>query len=110
MMEVEKGEEEMRSNRYNKKTYDFSGQKYSPELIRKYEDPEYSKAADQYEREARRRKRGSNTSSAGRAVSGGRRGKKKYRLNKLKLFRNILIFVLLLAVFASGVFLFDEKL
>ena len=46
-MEVEKGEEEMRSNRYNKKTYDFSGQKYSPELIRKYEDPEYAKAADQ---------------------------------------------------------------
>ncbi len=108
MMEVEKGEEEMRSNRYNKKTYDFSGQKYSPELIRKYEDPEYAKAADQYEREARRRKRGSNTSSAGRAVSGGRRGKKKkkYRLNKLKLFRNILIFVLLLAVFASGAFFY----
>ena len=99
-MEVGKGEEEMRSNRYNKKTYDFSGQKYSPELIRKYEDPEYAKAADQYEREARRRKRGSNTSSAGRAVSGagGGKKKKKYRLNKLKLFRNILIFVLLLAV------------
>ena len=28
---------------------------YSPEVIRKYEDPEYAKAADEYERKARRR-------------------------------------------------------
>lgn len=45
----------MRSDR-NKKTEDFKGMKYSPELIRQLSDPEYTKEAERYEREARRRK------------------------------------------------------
>ena len=63
-MKAEKRGNKMRSNRYNKKTYDFNGEKYSPELIRKYEDPEYAKAAEKYEREARRKKRGQSVPSA----------------------------------------------
>ena len=49
----------MRSSKYNKnskETYDFKGMKYSPELIRQLEDPEYAKAAEEYERQARRQK------------------------------------------------------
>lgn len=107
----------MRSDRY-KKTYDFNGEKYSPELIRKYEDPEYAKAAEKYEREARRRsqssgrsrKRASGKGSAQAKAVGyektGARKKKKYKWNKKKLFRNILTIVLLLAVFGTGFFLY----
>ena len=40
-----KGDKKVRSKRY-KKTYEFKDEKYSPELIRKYEDPEYAKAAE----------------------------------------------------------------
>ncbi len=101
----------MRSNRYNKQTYDFRGEKYSPELIRKYEDPEYAKAAEKYEREARKKKTGNRRpsevySAAGQASrsTGRTKKKKKYRLNKLKLVRNVLILVLLLAVAVSGAF------
>ena len=100
----------MRSNRYNKKTYDFNGEKYSPELIRKYEDPEYAKAAEKYEREARRKKRGQSvpSSAAEPSRTAGRRtkSKKKYRLNKKKLFRNIFVVVLLLAAATTGAFFY----
>ncbi len=104
----------MRSKRY-KKTYEFKDEKYSPELIRKYEDPEYAKAAEKYERQARRRKAGSSRKQyaardAAVPQSKGKRGssktKKKYRWNKKKMFRNLLTLVLLLAVVGSGLFFF----
>jgi LCP family protein required for cell wall assembly len=41
-----------RSRRYD--TADLRNERYSPELIRKYEDPEYAKQAEKYERKARR--------------------------------------------------------
>ncbi len=37
----------------DKNTVDFDNAHYSPELIRQYEDPEYAKAAAEYERQAR---------------------------------------------------------
>lgn len=42
-----------RSRRYD--TADLQNERYSPELIREYEDPEYAKQAEKYERKARRR-------------------------------------------------------
>ncbi|MGN0658870.1 MAG: LCP family protein [Emergencia sp.] len=45
----------MRSKKY-RETCDFKGMKYSPELIRQLEDPEYARAAEEYERQARARK------------------------------------------------------
>ena len=109
-----KGDKRVRSKRY-KKTYEFKDERYSPELIRKYEDPEYAKAAEKYERQARRRQEGrgkgqtsgNSAAAAGRGKgSGGKKKQKKYRLNKKKLFRNILILVLLLAVTGTGAFFY----
>ncbi len=45
---------ENRNDRRN--TEDLRNMRYSPEVIRQYEDPEYAKAADLYEQKARRRK------------------------------------------------------
>lgn len=110
-----KGDKKVRSKRY-KKTYEFKDEKYSPELIRKYEDPEYAKAAEKYERQARRKQTGRSkkrhaasevTAPTGKGKRSARSTKKKkYRLNKKKLFRNILALVLLLAVFGSGFFFY----
>lgn len=103
----------MRSDR--RKTTNFTGERYSPELIRKYEDPEYAKAAEKYERQARRRSSGRAKHGAKTyAEPGGQRGrsakkngkKKKYRLNKRKLFRNIMSLLLLLIVVGSGFFFY----
>lgn len=126
----------MRSSKYNKnskETYDFKGMKYSPELIRQLEDPEYAKAAEEYERQARRQKaqyerrsqggrassgaasfsagRGENAARSGSGSRGGAgsrggrsKGKKKYKWNKGVLFRNILGLVLLLAIVGTGAF------
>ena len=44
------------SRRNNRRTEDFVGMKYSPELIRQLEDPEYARKAAAYEMEARREK------------------------------------------------------
>lgn len=43
----------MRSDR--RKTEDFQGMKYSPELIRRLSDPEYTREAERYEQEAKQR-------------------------------------------------------
>ncbi len=48
----------MRSKKNNGRRYntaDLRNEHYSPEIIREYEDPEYAKQAEKYEREARRR-------------------------------------------------------
>ena len=44
------------SRRNNRRTEDFAGMKYSPELIRQLENPEYARQAEAYELEARNRK------------------------------------------------------
>ena len=88
-----KGDKKVRSKRY-KKTYEFKDEKYSPELIRKYEDPEYAKAAEKYERQARRKQTGRSKNDMppvklqhlrvrGNVVRAVQK-KKKYRLNKKK--------------------------
>ena len=52
-------------------TRDYRHERYSPEVIRKYEDPEYAKAAEAYEREARmRRAAASRNADAGTFSSG----------------------------------------
>lgn len=89
--------------------------KYSPELIRQLEDPEYAKEAEKYEKQARRKKAKKQnrvstdyiapSGEGGRAGRKGKKnGKKKYRLNKFKLFRNILILILILAIAGTGLF------
>lgn len=107
----------MRSDRY-KKTYDFDGEKYSTELIRKYENPEYAKAAEEYEKQAKRRKSGRYIASedytelyaasayrGGRSRHNGKKGK-KYRWNKKKVVRNILLLILIAALLLTGVFFY----
>ena len=44
------------SRNHNRRTADFAGMKYSPELIRQLENPEYARQAEAYEQEARRQK------------------------------------------------------
>ncbi len=126
----------MRSNK-NRRTYDFDDAKYSPELIRQYENPEYAKAADAYEREAGRRKTGRHSIEAvnenqkssyddfeamleaeygsgekkhntNRKKNKGKK-KKKYKVNKLTIIRNVILFILLLLVIAVGFFFFVTK-
>lgn len=118
----------MRSDR-NKKTENFEGMKYSPELIRKLSDPEYAKEEERYAKEAQKRKNAksqgkSRTSSAAKSADSARsvkasksaeasssasaRGKqkkkKKYRFRPGKLIRNLLVlFMVFLAVF-TGLF------
>ena len=115
----------MRSDR-NKKTTDFDGMKYSPELIRQLSDPEYVKEAEKYERQAQRRKKSQNvknrfsedlisqtdTDTAGGRHSVGRRSatqknkkiKKKYRFRPLKLLKNLVALLLVLFVAFTGIF------
>lgn len=117
----------MRSSKYSKKskeTCDFKGMKYSPELIRQLEDPEYAKAAEEYERQARRQKEQSGRRSrrSGETAYGLRSGvgqpgtartrseggrsksKKKHRWNKKIFLRNVLGLILLIAILGTGAF------
>lgn len=99
-----------------KKTVDFDGMKYSPELIRELEDPEFAKAAEEYEKQAKKEKKSKPKTSADyKKTEIGepknkpkRRSKektqKKYRLNKFKLIRNIIILLLILFAIVSAIF------
>lgn len=96
----------MRSSKYNKKsreTCDFKGMKYSPELIRQLEDPEYARAAEEYERQARRQKEQA-VRRGSRSKAGRSKAKKKHRWNKKIFLRNILALVLLIAILGTGAF------
>ena len=121
----------MRSDR-NKKTEDFKGMKYSPELIRQLSDPEYTKEAERYEREARRRKGAQNRSysrseytegyyedsdtrvrgrsakrrsaTAAAKSSTGKKGKKKYRFRPSRLIKNVLALLLVFFLVFTGAF------
>lgn len=102
---------------------------YSPEVIRKYEDPEFAKASEKYEREARRRKRRggkhskkpdmsfrssrsertpkSHRSGDGGSYNGGGGGTRtRTRWNKGKMVRNIIILLILLFVAFCAYFMY----
>lgn len=90
----------MRHHNSHRRTRDFSGEKYSPELIRQLEDPEYAKAAEKYERESRRAQ-----ANPSRSRSNGKTSsKRQYKLNKWKVLRNILFLLILLVAVCIGLF------
>ena len=82
--------------------------KYSPELIRQLEDPEYAKKADEYEREARKQKKKAGEPVADEPVVGRRAAKKKsqkekkYKINFKTVIRNIVIVLMVLVVAICG--------
>lgn len=101
----------MSKNR-NRRTQDFAGMKYSPELIRQMENPEYAKKADAYEKEARKSKSqyqdafDYNMDDPGSIRRNARKGKnKKDKQDKpKKKWKRILLVVLaVLAVLVVGV-------
>ncbi|MBR3756796.1 MAG: LCP family protein [Firmicutes bacterium] len=79
----------------NRRTQDFEGMKYSPELIRQLEDPEYAKKAEAYERNARRMNRKNKTDIQDEVIS---RGKKSKRKNKKPVWKKVLLTVFVLCV------------
>ena len=79
----------------NRRTQDFEGMKYSPELIRQLEDPEYAKKAEAYERNARRLNRKNKTDIQDEVIS---RGKKSKRKNKKPVWKKVLLTVFVLCV------------
>ncbi len=82
--------------------------KYSPELIRQLEDPEYAKKADAYEKEARKGKKKTEDSIETEPVVGRRAAKKqantekKYKINYKTVIRNVLIVAAVLVVVVCG--------
>lgn len=88
----------------DRRTHDYKHEKYSPEVIRRYEDPEYARRAEAYEQEQRRKlngrsgKKERSFNSPKSPKSNKVQGRKGYRINKLKLFRNILLVLIVLAV------------
>jgi len=95
---------------------DFEGMKYSPELIRQLEDPEYAKKADEYERQARQQKKNASEPAPVRdeevvgrraAKKQAKKGKqdkktKKYKINYKTILRNFVIVVTVLLVAVCG--------
>lgn len=68
-----------KSRRYD--TADLRNEHYSPELIREYEDPEYAKQAEKYERKARRRdarRRGTSGERLSRSQKRGWKAEQEY--------------------------------
>lgn len=95
----------MRHHNSHKATRDFSNEKYSPELIRQLENPDYAKEAERYERQAKRsKKRASENRASENRPSRGQYNKKKYRFNKFAIIRNIIIVILLLIAVLVGLF------
>ena len=90
------------SKKDNRRTAEFGDMKYSPELIRQLEDPEYAKKADAYEKEARKRKKRDHDdfddSHSPQRGSNKRNKKKKPIWVKLLL----AIFIVLIALIAAA--------
>lgn len=88
----------------SKRTHDYEHERYSPEVIRRYEDPEYARRAEAYEREQRRKlkKRSGKFGRGSDAPENSHLNKppkrKNYRINKLKMVRNILLILVVMAV------------
>lgn len=85
--------------------------KYSPELIRQLEDPEYAKKADEYEKEARKQKKKAGETVSKEPVVGRRAAKKnaqkgksekKYKINYKTVIRNIVIVLAVLVIAICG--------
>ena len=88
--------------------------KYSPELIRQLEDPEYAKKADEYEKQARQQKKSASEPVTDEEVVGRRAAKKqakkgkqdkktkKYKINYKTILRNFVIVVTVLLVAVCG--------
>jgi len=95
---------------------DFEGMKYSPELIRQLEDPEYAKKADEYERQARQQKKNASEPAPVRdeevvgrraAKKQAKKGKqdkkgKKYKINYKTILRNFVLVIAVLLVAVCG--------
>ncbi|MDD4376691.1 MAG: LCP family protein [Eubacteriales bacterium] len=100
-----------RKNNNNRRTANYEGMKYSPELIRKLEDPEYAKAALEYERQARSKKimhketglEVKQPESGRRSQTKGKR-KKRYIWNKGRTLKNLVILLLIVALVVTGCF------
>lgn len=80
--------------------------KYSPELIRELEDPEYAKKAEEYEKEARRQKKGTGEEVVGRRAAKNKKndGKKakKYKFRPLRLLCTLAIVLAVLIAVLCG--------
>lgn len=81
----------------NRQTQDFEGMKYSPELIRQLEDPEYAKKAEAYEKRARRMRKKNKEDIDEEPITRGKRGGKKKKSGK-KIFIRILLVLLVLCI------------
>lgn len=88
----------------NRHTQDFEGMKYSPELIRQLEDPEYAKKAEAYEKRARRMKKKNKEDMPEEPPVRGKRGKgKKKKSAKTIIIRVILIILALCIALVAGI-------
>jgi len=92
----------------NRRTQDFEGMKYSPELIRQMEDPEYAKRADAYEKEARRNKKQNkesfdyNYEDPGSIRRNARKDKPKKNGSKKKLWKRVALAVFAVLIVLVG--------
>ncbi len=92
------------SRDHNKRTQDFDGMKYSPELIRQMEDPEYAKKAEAYEKEARKNKKQNKEAfdydyeDPGSIRRNARKEKQKKDKPKKKVWKRIILIVLIVLV------------
>ena len=87
------------NRRRNGKTEDFDGMKYSPELIRQLEDPEYAKKAAAYEKAARKEKKKNKMDfDDPNMPKRSRKKKRRWILPKILL----VVLVLLIAAVAGG--------
>ncbi len=84
------------SKKSSRKTQDFGGMKYSPELIRQLEDPKYAKEADAYEKAARRKKKGKGDTV--KPPAGRRAGRKQSDKQPKKPLKIAIIVLIVLAV------------
>ena len=90
----------------NRDTQGFDGMKYSPELIRQLEDPEYAKKADAYERRARKTNKKHHADMQDEVITRNRNGRKGKKKNKKPVWKRILMMLLVLCVvFVAGVFI-----
>ena len=93
----------MRKNDHEK-TKDFTGTEYSPEIIRKLEDPEYAKEADKYEYQALRHQNIESSKDSSSRFNDKK--KKNCKWNKKKVIRNAIIIIALIMVALIGIFFY----
>ena len=82
----------------NRPTQDFEGMKYSPELIRQLENPEYAKKAEAYEKRARKMNKKNHDDMQDEIITRNSSGRKAKKKDKKKVWRRILLTLLILCV------------